>query len=71
MIFAVLGSLGGLTAFGTAIWIVVRAIFRQVGATEDNTRALDELRSSVLKLDVQVDEHAQRLARLEGFRQRR
>lgn len=66
MVFAILGSLGGVAAFLGAMFVVVKAIFKQVRTTEDNTQALIGLRETIGKLDVLVDDHAQRIARLEG-----
>ncbi len=65
MIFAILGSLGGVTAFLGAIAVIVRAISRQVGATESNTRALLDLKTTVQKLDSTVDDQNVRLVRVE------
>jgi hypothetical protein len=66
---AVIGALGGLTAFGAAVWAVVRSIAKQVGATKDNTEAVKELTRKLDALDGKVDEHSTRIARLEGWRQ--
>ena len=65
MIFAVLGSLGGVVAFLGAIAVIVRSISRQVSATESNTRALNELKATVQKLDSTVDDQNVRLVRVE------
>lgn len=43
MIFAVLGSLGGVVAFAGAIYVVLRGAFEQSRAVKDNTRAIDAL----------------------------
>lgn len=65
MFLAVLGALGGGTAFLVAITVVVKAIFRQVKATEDNTQALNDLKDTVIKLDTVVDDHTVRIVRIE------
>ncbi len=65
MIFAILGSLGGVVAFLGAIAVIVRAISRQVGATESNTKALLDLKATVQKLDSTVDDQNVRLVRVE------
>src|SRR5260221_5484930 len=65
MIFAVLGSLGGVVAFLGAIAVIVRSISRQVSATESNTKALNELKDTVVKLDSTVDDQNVRLVRVE------
>jgi predicted PurR-regulated permease PerM len=65
MIAAILGSLGGVVAFIAAISVVVRSIARQVQATVDNTRALKDLKDTVLKLDATVDGHTLRIQRVE------
>jgi hypothetical protein len=66
MILAVLGSLGGVVAFVGAVWVVVRAIFRQSGATKDNTEAVDRLTSSVDKMNGEFHHLSERVSRLEG-----
>src|SRR5260221_7923735 len=65
MIFAILGSLGGVVAFLCAIAVIVRSISRQVSATESNTKALNELKDTVQKLDSTVDDQNVRLVRVE------
>lgn len=65
-ILAILGALGGLVVFGTAIITIVRGIFRQVNATEKNTEALNSLSTVVSNIDTRIDDHAQRISRLEG-----
>jgi hypothetical protein len=63
---AVLGALGGLAAFLAGVVAVLRGIFRQISATQDNTEAVDRLSSQLGKLSDQVLDHSQRIARLEG-----
>lgn len=65
-VFTVLGALGGLVAFGAAVFTVVRAIFRQVGATEDNTSALRDMRGALDRLDTAVRTQGERISALEG-----
>lgn len=67
-LLAVSGALGGFIAFALAIVAIVRAIARQVSATKDNTKALDNLSQKLNQLDGTVDQHGQRIARLEGSR---
>jgi hypothetical protein len=69
-VLAVLGSLGGLAAFGVAMWTIVRAIFKQVGATEDNTKALGDMRGALERLDNTVRSQGERISALEGQQQR-
>lgn len=63
---SVVAALGGLVVFIGAIWAVVRGIFKQVGATEDNTTAVENLTSQIEKLQRTVTDQGERLARLEG-----
>jgi hypothetical protein len=45
---AILGSLGGIIAFIGAVVLVIRAIFKQIGAVEDNTRTLKEIKAILM-----------------------
>jgi len=65
---AVASALGGIVAFALAVATIVRSIGRQVSATKDNTKALVKLSDAVNNLDGRVDQHAERIARLEGGR---
>jgi hypothetical protein len=56
-VLAILGSLGGIVAFCGAIWVIVKAGFRQVSATEENTKALGRMTDAIGKLDTRVDQH--------------
>lgn len=67
-IAAMLGGLGGLAVFGAGVWALLRGIFRQISATEENTTALHEVRGQLEKLGGQVSDNTQRIARLEGRR---
>lgn len=68
-VLAIFGAVGGLGVFGGAAWAIIRAIFRQIGATEANTDALNRLSGKVDSLDGTVDDLRIRVARLEGGRQ--
>lgn len=57
MALAILGSLGGVVAFATAVFFIVRAGFRQANATEENTKALNRNSEAIDKLDKRVDGH--------------
>jgi hypothetical protein len=63
---AVLGSLGGIAAIIAAVWVIVRAIFRQVHATEDATAAINRLGVKVDRLEGTLSDLRERVARLEG-----
>jgi hypothetical protein len=65
---ALLGALGGLVAFVAGVWALLRGIFRNVGATQDNTRALREVTDQLEQLSRVQNSHGERLARLEGSR---
>jgi hypothetical protein len=63
---AILGGLGGLVVFVGAVFTVIRGIFRQVGATEANTKALTELSGQIKGTDHRLGDHETRISRLEG-----
>jgi len=63
---AIAGALGGVAVFATAVWTIVRSIARQISATTDNTEALQALSGKLQQLDGTVNQHGERLARLEG-----
>lgn len=67
---ALLGALGGLVAFIAGVWALLRGIFRQVNATDANTRATRELTGKLERIAATVEGHGERLARLEGGRGR-
>lgn len=52
------GILASATVFIGGVWALLRGIFRQVNATEVNTRATE-------KLTAEVDKLAERITRLE------
>jgi hypothetical protein len=56
-ILAILGSLGGVAAFITAIYVIIKAAFGQVNATKENTKALNRVSDTIDKLDKRVDQH--------------
>lgn len=53
-VLATLGALGGLAVFATAVWAVIRAILRQVTATENNTSATDRNTTAIGALEAKV-----------------
>ncbi len=67
---ALLGALGGLAAFVAGVWALLRGIFRNIGATQDNTRALRQMSDRLEQLGQTVNGHGERIARLEGRRPR-
>lgn len=65
----ILGSLGGIVAFCVAVWAIIRAILKQVTATENNTKAtntnteaIDALKTKVGDLERTVNVQAERIA---------
>lgn len=52
---AIFGALGGLAVFGTAVWAVIRAITRQITATEQNTSATQSNTTAIRELENKVD----------------
>jgi hypothetical protein len=63
--FAIFGGAGGIVASIGAIIIVGRGVFRQVSATEDNTRAVRELTGRVESLFQLHSNHETRISVLE------
>lgn len=63
---AVLGALGGAAAFLGALFVVIRGIFKEVSAIDNNTAALNSLREAVSSLDVRLTDQGERISRLEG-----
>lgn len=61
----IISSLGGIIAFLTVIGIVVRAIFRIVNTTEDNTDALKENTKAINEILSRLNHHETRLGILE------
>lgn len=67
---AILGALGGIAAFVGGVVAVLRGIFRQISATESNTDAVNRLTEQLGDLSGTVDNHGERISRLEGGRRR-
>lgn len=61
----ILGALGGGTAFVTLCIVTLRAIFKQVNATNDNTDAVGKLTKSVDDLSAKFSGHETRITILE------
>jgi hypothetical protein len=55
VILAILGSLGGVAVFAAAVWGVIRAVLRQVSATEANTAVTIQNTKAIKDLDNRVD----------------
>ena len=68
MIWTIFGSLGGIVTVIGAVWFIVRAILRNVSATEDNTQATNSLSTEMRELRTIVNGHGERIATLEGWR---
>lgn len=64
-VIALFGSLGGIVAVLGAILILGRGVFRQVSATEDNTKALQDLTGRVESLFQLYSNHETRISVLE------
>lgn len=58
----VLGSLGGIVAFCTAVIVLAKGIFQQIQATKENTKATQDLSSDMINLTTKVNQHDQDLA---------
>jgi hypothetical protein len=65
-VLAVLGALGGAAVFVTAVVAVIRAIFKQISATEANTVALQQMSGQMGNANGRLDNHETRISRLEG-----
>lgn len=61
----ILSSLGGIVSFVGGITLVIRAILKNVGATRENTTALENLIKTVTILKESDDTQNIRLAVLE------
>lgn len=66
IVLAILGSLGGVTAIVSALWVVIRAAFHLVNEVDHNTDTLETISTQVTAIDHKLDSHAERIARLEG-----
>jgi hypothetical protein len=61
----VFGGAGGVVAIVAAVVAVGRGVFRQVGATEDNTTALRALTAELQQVKSTLTGHETRIAILE------
>lgn len=52
---AIFGALGGFAVFAGAVWAVIRAISRQITATEQNTSATEQNTTAIHELENKVD----------------
>lgn len=66
IIFPILGSLGGVVAFATAIYVILKAAFAQTQATKENTKAIQNLTSRMDTLSNDMSETRQDVAYLKG-----
>jgi hypothetical protein len=67
----ILTSLGSIVAFITGVTLVIRAIFKNVTATRDNTNALHEVIEMVTKLRAEFDNVKTQVAVLWDRQERR
>lgn len=67
----VLTSLGGLVAFLSAALMIIRAVFRNVDATKDNTKAITGLTDKMTGVDKRVGQLEIWQAVMEDRRHRR
>lgn len=65
---AILAALGGIVVFLGAVVAVIRAIFKQIGATNANTAAVRELSLQMGSVNGRLDNHETRISHLEGSR---
>lgn len=61
----IISSLGGITAFITVVAIVIRAIFRIVNTTEENTEAVKANTRAINEILGRLNGHDTRLGILE------
>lgn len=64
-VLVTIGGVGGLVVLLTAIVVVGRGVFKQVSATEDNTKAVEDLTRKVDKLSGLYNGHETRIVVLE------
>lgn len=57
IVLALLGSLGGITAFCGAVVVIVKSGIKSVTAIRENTEAVRILTEAMGKLDRRVDQH--------------
>jgi hypothetical protein len=67
-VLAVLAALGGGVVFIGAVVAVIRAIFKQISATNANTAATQELSKQLGSVNGRLDNHETRISHLEGSR---
>lgn len=63
--WVIISSLGGIVAFLGLVGLIIRAIFRQINATEDNTTAVRNLTRQVEALNTKVGELEKKVIILE------
>jgi hypothetical protein len=61
----IISSLGGIIAFLTVVAMAIRATFRIVNTTEDNTDALKENTNAINQIISRLNHHETRLGILE------
>lgn len=67
----ILSSSGGIISFVTGVIFVVRAILKNVGATRENTEALQDVKHTLLEMGEKVDRHTVEIAILRDRSARR
>jgi hypothetical protein len=60
-----IGGISGIVVLLSAIVVIGRGIFRQVNATEENTRALQGLSEKMVHMETMYQNHETRLTVLE------
>lgn len=66
----ILGSLGGVIALLTLIFVIGRGIFKQISSTEENTQTLNKVLSELEAMKAQVSRNETRLAVIEDRQKR-
>jgi hypothetical protein len=61
----VLSSLGGVLAFAGVIFTIIRTVFKEVGAIEDNTKATQANTLKLTEMTEKINGHDTRIAVLE------
>lgn len=57
IILASLGGLGGIVAFITGVYFIIRSVAKLINATQDNTEALHEAKATIDSLKKIIDQH--------------
>ncbi len=70
MVLGILGALGGFSAFITGVALTLKAIFRQVSATDSNTEATRTLSRNVADLTEKISHLDTRVTILEDHDRR-